>query len=144
MLSSKKLCILLFSSAHLKPTLYSIEYNRNIVCYSIDAQHHGHGLDFSDEWCQRLTRYDHLNQCISLVDGVYQKDIAFFLIVIFGRILGQDVDFSPASEKWRLLVKQSWKFVQYVVGDDEVDGMPAFVTATRLNLTASNNGVPKV
>ncbi|KAG1896950.1 uncharacterized protein F5891DRAFT_561524 [Suillus fuscotomentosus] len=108
-----------------------------------------YALTKNDEWCRRLTRDGHLERCISLVDGVSQKghtDVGFCLLVIFGRIasLGKDFPFSPAEERWRLLLKNPWNSAKYLVGEDGyVDEIPAFVTATRLNLTVSDDCVPK-
>jgi hypothetical protein len=64
--------------------------------------------------------------------------------VIFGRInfLSKDLPFSPAQKRWQLLITNAWDFVQYrIMSDDIVDGIPVIVTATRLNLTTSDDGV---
>ncbi|KAG1818886.1 hypothetical protein EV424DRAFT_1405115 [Suillus variegatus] len=108
-----------------------------------------YALTENDEWCRRLARDGHLDRCISLVDGVSQKgdsDVGFYLLVIFGRIAfsGKNFPFSPAEERWRLLLENPWNSAKYLVGEDGyVDEIPAFVTATRLNLSISNDGVPK-
>ncbi|KAG1737765.1 hypothetical protein EDB19DRAFT_1909538 [Suillus lakei] len=101
----------------------------------------------NDEWYQRLTRHDHLDRCISLVDRVCQMQMwatGFYLIVIVGRIKssGKDLPFSPAQEKWRLLVINSWDIVPYTWMEEHLDEIPALVTSTRLNLTASDDGIP--
>ncbi|KAG2357894.1 hypothetical protein BDR07DRAFT_317545 [Suillus spraguei] len=106
-------------------------------------------LSKNDEWCQRLTRDGHLDWCISLVDE-YQNcqhlDAAAYLLVVFGRIKssGKDLPFSPAEERWRLLIENVWDYVKYSIGYDirVVDEIPALVTATMLNLTASDHYVP--
>jgi hypothetical protein len=104
-------------------------------------------LTKNDEWYQCLTRDGHLDWCISLLDGLYQYchlNVAFYLLVIFGRIKssGKDLPFGPAQERWRRLITHIWNFVQrFVSFNGDVDGIPAFVTATRLNLRASD-GVP--
>ncbi|KAG2109033.1 uncharacterized protein F5147DRAFT_836864 [Suillus discolor] len=106
-------------------------------------------LTQNDEWMQRLTRDGHLDRCISLVDGVSQKghsDVGFYLLVIFGRIRssGKDLPFSPAEERCWPLLKNPWNSAKYLVGEDGyVDEIPAFVTATRLNLTILDDGVPR-
>ncbi|KAG1880985.1 hypothetical protein F4604DRAFT_1679092 [Suillus subluteus] len=98
-------------------------------------------LTKNDEWCQRLIRDGHLARCISLVDGDYTRGLyfGFYLLITFGRImsLGEDLPFSPAEARWRLLIASGWDFAGYFKGDDYVDGIAALVTATRLNLTAS-------
>ncbi|KAG2757224.1 hypothetical protein P692DRAFT_20712540 [Suillus brevipes Sb2] len=106
-----------------------------------------YALAKNDEWLQCLTRDGHLDWCISLVDGdcyIHYWEVGFYLLVVFGRIksLGKDLPFSPAQEKWRSLVKNTWETLQHATeSDNYVDGIPAVVTATRLDLTASG-GVP--
>ncbi|KAG2076157.1 hypothetical protein BDR04DRAFT_1228089 [Suillus decipiens] len=105
-------------------------------------------LTKNDEWCQRLTRDGHLDRCISLV-GEYHHchhlDAASYLLVIFGRIksAGKDLPFSPAQKRWRLLIENVWDHVKYSAGYDLLDGMSDLVTATSLNLTAPDDGVPR-
>ncbi|KAG1838922.1 hypothetical protein DFJ58DRAFT_813298 [Suillus subalutaceus] len=106
-----------------------------------------YALTKNDEWCQRLTRDGHREQCISLIKGPsYDHAVdVFYLLVIFGRIKfsGEDFLFDPANERWRLLLTETWEFVQYnTIGDDDVDGIPVIVTATRLNFPASDNSIP--
>ncbi|KAG1805470.1 uncharacterized protein BJ212DRAFT_868562 [Suillus subaureus] len=102
----------------------------------------------NNEWYQRLTRDGHLDRCISLLDGLYQYchlNAGFYLLVIFGRIKssGKDLPFGPAQERWRRFITHIWNFVQRSVSfNGDVDGIPAFVAATRLNLTAADDGVP--
>ncbi|KIK48533.1 hypothetical protein CY34DRAFT_103945 [Suillus luteus UH-Slu-Lm8-n1] len=105
-------------------------------------------LTKNDEWIQRLSRDGHLERCYSLVDGVCRKPyskIGFYLLVMFGRIKssGTDLPFGPAQERWRLLIANTWTFLRFIGSDIDVDGIPAFVEATRLNLTASDDGVPR-
>jgi hypothetical protein len=73
--------------------------------------------------------------------------IGFYLLVIFGRIKssGKDLPFSLVQEKWRLLVRNAWDRTPryFRVNINDVDGIPAFVTATRLSLTASDDGVSR-
>ncbi|KAG2076156.1 hypothetical protein BDR04DRAFT_1090038, partial [Suillus decipiens] len=106
-------------------------------------------LTKNDEWCQRLTRDGHLDRCISLVDkyqNCHHLDAAACLLVVFGRIKssGKDLPFSPAEERWRLLIENVWDYVKDSIAYDirVVDGIPALVTATMLNLTASDHRVP--
>jgi len=105
-------------------------------------------LTKNNEWYQRLTRNGHLDRCIPLVDAVSHErfsEVGFYLLVIFGRMKssGKDVPFSPIKDKWRMLITNAWDNAQYLKEEDDyVDGIPAFVTATRLNLTASYNRVP--
>jgi hypothetical protein len=106
-----------------------------------------YALTKNNEWLQRLTCDGHLERCISLVEGDCHTrwEVGFYLLVVFVRIksLGKDLPFSPAQEKWRSLVRNTWDILQIVTTlDNYVDGIPALVTATRLNLTASD-GVPK-
>ncbi|KAG2757222.1 hypothetical protein P692DRAFT_20814223 [Suillus brevipes Sb2] len=72
--------------------------------------------------------------------------IGFYLLVVFWRIKssGKDLPFSPTQENWRSLVKNTWETLEIVTwSDNAIDGIPAIVTLTRLNLTASDNGVPR-
>jgi hypothetical protein len=106
-----------------------------------------YALTKNDEWLQRLIRDGHRDWCISLVDGdchIRYWEVGFYLLVIFGRIKfsGKDLPFSPAQEKWRSLVENTWETLQYATRfDNYVNGIPSLVTATRLDLTASG-GVP--
>jgi hypothetical protein len=107
-----------------------------------------YALTKNDEWFQRLARDGHDRRCISLIDGdyIHYWEVGFYLLVVFGRIKssGQDLPFSPTQENWRSLVKNTWETLEFVtLFDNAVDGIPALVTATRLNLTASDNGVPR-
>jgi hypothetical protein len=109
-----------------------------------------YALTKNDIWFQRLTRDGHDERCISLVDGARQhrySPIAFYLLVIFGRIksIGKDLPFSLVQERWRLLIRNAWDHATYseIRNINDVDGIPAFVTATRLNLTASDDSVPR-
>ncbi|KAG1896951.1 uncharacterized protein F5891DRAFT_1050876, partial [Suillus fuscotomentosus] len=104
----------------------------------------------NDEWYQRLIRDGHLRRCISLVDRVSHQQrgwySGFCLLVIIGHIKSshKDLPFSPAEERWRSLIAHAWSTVQYNMEDDLViDGISALVTATRMNLKASYNSVPK-
>ncbi|KIK48528.1 hypothetical protein CY34DRAFT_103942 [Suillus luteus UH-Slu-Lm8-n1] len=109
-----------------------------------------YALTKNDEWFRRLIRDGHDKRCMSLVDGVYQSHyspIGFYLLVIFGRIKssGKDLPFSLVQEKWRLLIRNAWDRATYneIRDINDVNGIPAFVTATRLNLSASDNEVPR-
>ncbi|KAG0699410.1 hypothetical protein DFH29DRAFT_936866, partial [Suillus ampliporus] len=102
-------------------------------------------LYYNDEWCQRLIRDRHIGWCISLADEVYDGYLKWCLNAIFARInpSGKDLPFSPAQDSWRVRIKHTWGMARYGVEDDEyVDAIPALVTATRLNLLDSDNGVP--
>ncbi|KAG2357908.1 hypothetical protein BDR07DRAFT_1490102 [Suillus spraguei] len=61
--------------------------------------------------------------------------------MIFGHIKfsGKDIPISPAEERWRLLITDAWQDAQSIEWNDYVDRIPAFVTATKLNWTASDN-----
>jgi hypothetical protein len=105
-----------------------------------------YALTKNDEWLQRMTRDGHLDRCISLVNGDCRInwEVGFYLLVVFGRIKssGKDLFFGPDEENWRRLINNAWETLQYVTRlNNYVDGIPALVTATRLNLTASD-GVP--
>ncbi|KAG2102315.1 hypothetical protein BD769DRAFT_1507318 [Suillus cothurnatus] len=106
-------------------------------------------LTKNDEWCERLTHDGHSNRCISLVDRVYRdrySKLAFYLLVILGRTksLDKDLPFSAAEERWRLLITTAWDCAQSSLQEHGVvDGIPVIVTGTRLNLTVSDDGVPK-
>ncbi|KAG1886681.1 hypothetical protein F4604DRAFT_1917498 [Suillus subluteus] len=124
-----------------------------------------YALTKNDEWCQRLTRHGHLDQCTALLGGFSYSSVIvmrietpwnstghgvtveFYFLVIFGRIksLGKDIPFSPAeSLEWLLLIARTWDNAPLRIKDDDyVDGIPAVVTATKLNLTASDDGVPR-
>ncbi|KAG1884093.1 hypothetical protein F4604DRAFT_238304 [Suillus subluteus] len=104
-------------------------------------------LTKNDEWCQCLTHDAHIDRCISLVDRVcrdHYSKLAFYLLVIFGRIksLDRDLPFRAAEESWRLLITITWDCTQsFFQEHGVVDEIPVIVTATRLNLTASDDGV---
>ncbi|KAG2076181.1 hypothetical protein BDR04DRAFT_1090061 [Suillus decipiens] len=99
----------------------------------------------NDEWCRRLIRTndDHLARWISLVDRdhVEHDPLKFLLLMIFWHIKssGKDIGISPADERWQLLITDAWRDAQSIEWDDYVDGIPAFVTATKLDWTASDN-----
>jgi hypothetical protein len=58
--------------------------------------------------------------------------------------LDKDLPFSAAEERWRLLITTAWDCAQSSLQEHGVvDGIPVVVTATRLNLTVSDDGVPK-
>ncbi|KAG1720503.1 uncharacterized protein EDB91DRAFT_1177986 [Suillus paluster] len=102
-----------------------------------------------DEWCQHLTRDDHLGRCISLVDEACNRNwnVMHYLPVIFGRINispGKDFPFSPAQENWRKVLQKTWQ--QFNAGDqwwknDYADTILALVTTTKLNLRGSDDSV---
>ncbi|KAG1740525.1 uncharacterized protein EDB91DRAFT_1132968 [Suillus paluster] len=99
-----------------------------------------------DEWRQRLTRDGHLERCISLFDEVLECEtwtLACYLIGIFMRIDPSDrvLPFSPTKEKWRMIVRKSWRHTRYLMLRDFVETLPALVTVTRQNFTGSNDGV---
>ncbi|KAG2119275.1 hypothetical protein BD769DRAFT_1482029 [Suillus cothurnatus] len=106
-------------------------------------------LSKNDEWCQRLARDDHLERCTFLVHHADQSRSLFlrsYLPALFGRIdpEGKHHRFSPDQEGWRQLISNTWQYARYYIKDDEyVDGLPAVVTATRLNLPGSDNSVQR-
>ncbi|KAG2076155.1 hypothetical protein BDR04DRAFT_749132 [Suillus decipiens] len=108
-----------------------------------------YALTKNDEWCQRLARDGHLEQCISLVHNADQSKSLFLrshLPAIFGRIdpEGKNLRFSPAQEWWRVLISNTWQYARYYIKDgDYVDGLPAIVTATRLNFPGSDSSVQR-
>lgn len=69
--------------------------------------------------------------------------LKFLLLTIFGHIKfsGKDIQIGPTEEKWRLFITDAWRDAQSIEWNDYVDGIPAFVTATRLNWPASNYSV---
>ncbi|KAG1805472.1 uncharacterized protein BJ212DRAFT_868580 [Suillus subaureus] len=97
-------------------------------------------LTKNDEWCQRLTRDGHPDRCIFIADVVNcSSEFNLHLSVIFGRIKSSGVDLrlSVAEWRWRLLIAFTWSTWRI---SDAVDEIPAIVTATRLNLTALDDG----
>jgi hypothetical protein len=108
-----------------------------------------YALTKNDEWCQRLACDGHLERCIFLVHHTDQSRSLFlrsYLPAIFGRIdpEGKYLRFSPAQDRWRLLISNAWQYARYYIKDDDyVDGLPAVVTATRLNLPGSDDSVQR-
>jgi hypothetical protein len=105
-------------------------------------------LSQNDEWFQRLTRDRHVDRCISLVDTCPFGNPDFTLnhLVTLLRIKssGKDLPFGPTQERWRLWIADAWTYADSLhFDDDDVDLLIALVTATRLNLTASADGIPR-
>ncbi|KAG1775153.1 hypothetical protein EV702DRAFT_1199479 [Suillus placidus] len=105
-------------------------------------------LTRKDEWCQRLTRDDHLAHCISLVDRVCRKHYSearfYLLVILWGmKSSGKYFPVSPA-ERRRLLITNAWEYKGNLLKDDDdyLDEIPTFVTATG-HMTASDDGVPR-
>ncbi|OJA08601.1 hypothetical protein AZE42_07130 [Rhizopogon vesiculosus] len=101
----------------------------------------------NDEWCKRLARDGHIEWCISLVDKVLVSTFPldrFYLAVIFLRIdpSGNKISPNPTTrQKGWTLIKSAWNELGHMVIEDAhiIDALPALVTATRQNLSDTDN-----
>jgi hypothetical protein len=97
-------------------------------------------LTKNDEWCNRLTRDGHVEQCLSI--SLYEKVLASsfvldkaFLAGILLRIDPSDTHISPipAQEKRWMLVNSAWTRCRYFT-KERIEALPALVAVTRQNL----------
>jgi hypothetical protein len=105
-------------------------------------------LTQSHEWFQRLTCDGHVDRCISLVEVCLGSSPGFNLrhLVTLLRIKssGKNLPFSPTEERWRLFIADTWDYaILLPFNDNDADMLLALVTATRLNFTALDDGIPR-